>query len=257
MCHEVLTSECATTHLREIVINLLFPSFTNGTAECIAGQRQQSAKVNSNLRRTLIDKMLAMKDASHSASAMLVLDSSTVIELDSIGKFVLDSVNIVHDRRIFNTINRYDVLAAETLSEPVLGAVARNNHEIRHFNNLSKLDEDISGKFADLEEIIEGNTWVQTTKRVRLPRSCLPSRRSVAVEQPAIELNAMRAAYEKDGLQMDEEILFHNEEKAGRPLLATRRTPGLGDVEPLRREEVDGEPFDAEMEFLDSLEPFL
>ena len=256
MCHEVLTSECATTHLREIVINLLFPSFTNGTAECIAGQRQQSAKVNSNLRRTLIDKMLGMKDASHSASAMLVLDSSTVIELDSNGKFVLDSVNIVHDRRIFNTINRYDVLAAETLSEPVLGAVARNNHEIRHFNNLSKLDEDISGKFTDLEEIIEGSTWIQTTKGVRLPRSCLPSRRSVAVEQPAIELNAMRAAYEKNGLQMVEEILFLNEEKAGRPLLATRRTPGLGDVEPLRREEVDGEPFDAE-KFLDKMEAFL
>ena len=49
---------------------------------------------------------------------------------------------------------------------------------------------------------------------------------------------------------MDEDMWLY-EDEAGRPLLATRRTPGLGDVGAvLRREEVDGEPFDAEMEIL-------
>ena len=45
-----------------------------------------------------------------------------------------------------------------------------SKYEIRHFNESSKLDEDISGKFADLEEMIEGNTWIQTTKGVPIAK---------------------------------------------------------------------------------------
>ena len=175
-----------------------------------------------------------MKDESHTASAMLVLDSSAVSEVDSDGKFFVESDNYVYDRWLLNTINRYDVLANNTSSEPLIGGWG-SNKEIRHFNDRSQLDEDISGKFVNLEEMIEGNTWVQTTKGLRLPRSCLPRRRRVAVEQPVLELNAMRADYEENGFGSPDHALLLNEDKAGRPLVATRRTPGLGDVEPLRR----------------------
>ena len=198
--------------------------------------------------------MLAMKDESHTASAMLVLDSSAVSEVDSDGKFFVESDNYVYDRWLLNTINRYDVLANITSSEPLIGGWG-SNKEIRHFNDRSQLDEDISGKFVNLEEMIEGNTWVQTTKGLRLPRSCLPRRRRVAVEQPVLELNAMRADYEENGFGSPDHALLLNEDKAGRPLVATRRTPGLGDVEPLRRKEVDEEPFDAETEYMDWQEP--
>lgn len=230
MCQQVLAGESATFCIREIVINLLFPEFKHGTRECTAGECVLGDRVAGSLRRALVDKMLAIEGASQRARAMLVLDS----------------INPGDDKWLRDTINRYDVLAKEILSEPVTGGLAESKYEIRHFNESSKLDEDILGKCADLEELIEGNTWIQTTQGVRLPRSCLPRRWRVAVEQPIFELNGIRTAIGKMGLGQCG--MWRYEDEAGRPLLATRRTPGLGEVEALRREEVDGERLDGEGE---------
>ena len=231
MCQQVLAGECATFRTREIVINLLFPEFDNRTRECTAGECVLGDRVAGSLRRALVHKMLAIEDASQRARAMLVLDS---INPGSDPNWFSD--------RLHDTINRYDVLAKEILSEPVTGCLYESKYEIRHFNESSKLDEDISGKWADLEELIEGNTWIQTTHGVRLPRSCLPRRWRVAVEQPILELNGIRTAIGKMGIKPY--YMWRYEDEAGRPLLATRRTPGLGEVKVLQREEVDGERWD-------------